>query len=184
MNLYIGDTHFGHANIIRFDGRPFKDVEEMDRELIRLWNETVSPDDTVRIDGDLAMSKAHSFSWYFSQLPGHKILITGNHDKELLRDKEARKFFDAIKVMDTVYEDGRKVVICHYPIIEWDGKLHGAWHIYGHIHNNIENGWDYIKTQDHMLNAGCMINGYKPVTFKELIVNNEKFKKEVKEKVG
>lgn len=28
MNLYIADTHFGHSNVIRFDGRPFKDVDD------------------------------------------------------------------------------------------------------------------------------------------------------------
>ena len=33
MNLYIADTHFGHANAIRFDNRPFADPEEMDAEI-------------------------------------------------------------------------------------------------------------------------------------------------------
>lgn len=27
MNLYIGDTHFGHRNVIGFDHRPFSSVE-------------------------------------------------------------------------------------------------------------------------------------------------------------
>ena len=29
MNLYTSDLHFGHANVIRFDHRPFLDVDEM-----------------------------------------------------------------------------------------------------------------------------------------------------------
>ena len=33
MNYYISDLHFGHANVIRHDNRPFADVEEMDRAL-------------------------------------------------------------------------------------------------------------------------------------------------------
>ena len=53
MLYFIGDPHFGHANIIRLCGRPFEDVESMDREMIRLWNARVRPEDTVWILGDL-----------------------------------------------------------------------------------------------------------------------------------
>ena len=29
-NFYISDLHLGHGNVIRFDGRPFGDVAEME----------------------------------------------------------------------------------------------------------------------------------------------------------
>ena len=35
-----------------------------------------------------------------------------------------------------------------------------------------------MKTKEHALNAGCMINNYAPVSFNELIRNNEAFKNE------
>ena len=37
--FFTGDLHFGHANVIAFDNRPFKTVEEMDAELIRRWKQ-------------------------------------------------------------------------------------------------------------------------------------------------
>lgn len=47
MIFYISDMHFGHKNVIKFDNRPFNDVDEMDAELIRLWNSKVSAGDHV-----------------------------------------------------------------------------------------------------------------------------------------
>ena len=52
MNYYISDLHIGHENILRFDNRPFADVNEMNNKLIENWNARVCSDDTVYILGD------------------------------------------------------------------------------------------------------------------------------------
>ena len=39
MIFYTSDLHLGHANVIRFDKRPFADVEEMDQYIITRWND-------------------------------------------------------------------------------------------------------------------------------------------------
>lgn len=51
-NFYISDLHIGHENILRFDNRPFADVNEMNNKLIENWNARVRSDDTVYILGD------------------------------------------------------------------------------------------------------------------------------------
>lgn len=43
----LSDTHFGHANVIKYDNRPFTNVKEMDNKMIENWNRTVKPDDTI-----------------------------------------------------------------------------------------------------------------------------------------
>ena len=45
--FFTADTHFGHANIIRYCGRPFADAAAMDGALIAIWNAAVAPGDTV-----------------------------------------------------------------------------------------------------------------------------------------
>ena len=50
---FTGDLHFGHENVLRFDGRPFSSVEEMDEELISRWNNKVGKGDIVYILGDM-----------------------------------------------------------------------------------------------------------------------------------
>ena len=51
---FTSDTHFGHENIIRYCGRPFRNAEEMNAELIRRWRETVPDDGIVFHLGDFA----------------------------------------------------------------------------------------------------------------------------------
>ena len=68
MNLYISDTHFGHKNVIKYDNRPFADVDEMDHCLIKLWNARVQSDDDVYIIGDFGCRNEKPAEWYLKQL--------------------------------------------------------------------------------------------------------------------
>lgn len=88
--FYISDTHFGHKNCIKFDNRPFETVEEMDQTLIDNWNKKVSDEDTVYIIGDFIYRSGNTFEWYLKQLKGKKILVSGNHDWQLLEDEKAK----------------------------------------------------------------------------------------------
>ena len=52
---FISDTHFSHTNIIKYAGRPFANVQEMDQALIDNWNSCVGVDDQVFFLGDLGL---------------------------------------------------------------------------------------------------------------------------------
>ena len=52
--FFISDTHFGHKNILKYEDRPFKNIEEMDVEMINRWNKKVSKEDKVYILGDFS----------------------------------------------------------------------------------------------------------------------------------
>ena len=178
MNLYTADLHFGHNNIIKHDHRPFFDTEEMDKCLIDLWNGRVYKDDTVYIIGDFCFKNGKPEEWYLKQLKGHKILIIGNHDTELFKNPTAMSYFEDVQQILTISDQDKRICLCHYPLAEWDGYYHGVWHIYGHIHNNKNEAYSVMKDKERALNAGCMINNYTPVSFKELYENNQRYKNE------
>ena len=53
MNYFFtSDLHLGHKNIIKYCNRPFSSLEEMNRIIIRRWNERVKVEDIVFVIGD------------------------------------------------------------------------------------------------------------------------------------
>lgn len=178
MIYYISDLHFGHRNVIGMDGRPFETIEEMDETLIRLWNERVTDEDDVYIVGDFAYRNGNTAVWYLRQLKGRKHLIIGNHDGNTLADTKAMAYFSAVEKMLKIEDNGRSVCLCHFPVAQWDGKRRGGYHVHGHLHIRRDEVYEFMSRFDRALNAGCMLNGYRPVTLEELMENNLRFRSE------
>lgn len=153
-------------------------MEEMWHVMMELWNVRVSNEDDVWIVGDFAYRADRPASYYLSRLNGHKHLIIGNHDGVTLKDEESVRHFESIDKMHHLMDGKNNIVLCHFPIAEWNRMHHGSYHIYGHIHNRKDDTYYFMKKRDRALNAGCMINGYMPVTFGELVENNIRFQTE------
>ncbi|MEE5990848.1 MAG: hydrolase [Lachnospiraceae bacterium] len=175
MKLYISDLHFGHANVINFDHRQFSDVDEMDRFLIDNWNARVQKNDDVYIVGDFAFRNGKDAVWYLDKLRGHKHLVIGNHDHHTLMNHQAMERFVTVDKIMHIKDGDKQIVLCHYPIAEWNGYFRGSWLIYGHIHGRRGKAYQFMKTEERALNAAACINNYMPCSFEELVRNNRIF---------
>lgn len=176
---YISDLHFGHSNIIHFDNRPFIDVKEMDQVLMENWNNSVDSKDTVYILGDFCWGKESEWIKLIPQLAGDKVLIRGNHDLKHMSSTLKNMFLD-IKDYKEIDDNGRKVVLCHYPMPCFKNHFYGWYHLYGHVHNSFEAQImehdkflmeELYGKQCQMYNVGCMMPymGYAPRTLDEII---------------
>ena len=169
MIFYTSDLHFGHKKVIEYDARPFADIVEMDEELIRRWNEKVSEEDTVYVLGDISWYKANKTWEIFKRLKGNIVLIRGNHDS----DKMIEGFKEVYDYKEI--EDGDiRVVLCHYPIMFYNGRHRGHVMLHGHVHNSVENEItkefrDRIEEKCKIFNVGCMLWNYEPVTLEEIL---------------
>ena len=174
---FISDTHFGHENVIKFSDRPFENLAEMEKALTENWNSRVTPDDDIYIVGDFAWRATHDhLIKTIRSLNGRKHLIMGNHDFRYLQFEDFREEFVEIEKSLEIKLEGERIVLCHYPIAEWHQQHRGSWHIHGHLHNRKNDTFLFLRNKEKALNAGVEINNFMPVTFEELIINNNKFK--------
>lgn len=140
MIYFTSDTHFGHANIIKYCGRPFASVKEMDEVLVQKWNDTVTSKDTVYHLGDIAMgdwaiSRANLF-----KLNGQIFYLTGNHHSYKFIPPSWQRLgagygWELIPARDPVPVN---ISLNHYAQRIWNKAHHGAIHLFGHSHGQLE----------------------------------------------
>jgi calcineurin-like phosphoesterase family protein len=174
MTYFTSDLHFGHENVIRHCNRPFASASEMDEALIQNWNETVTPKDEIYILGDLTMRPAKEAHGYLSRLSGRKYLIRGNHDRFLKQFAPYESDFAWIKDYHVLVVNGRRIVLFHFPVLEWDQSHRGAIHLYGHVHNSKVSGQRLAVLGDRAFNVGVDVNGFRPVSLDEILQRAEK----------
>ncbi len=168
----IGDTHFDHANIIKHVKRPFANVRLMNRALVRNWNNTVKPRDTVYFLGDWAFRRrgARAAKYWRRKLKGHVISIRGNHD----RGQKGIRFKD----FKVIRYQGYSFLLIHRPGLNDPGQnrkqkqkleeWHG-WVIHGHKHNNNMRRYPFINGRLKTINVGVELTNYKPVSLDYLL---------------
>lgn len=167
MKYYISDLHLFHNRILEKFNRPFSSVEEMHEMIINNWKNKVKTDDTVYILGDVGMYHPKEIGNILNNLPGHKILITGNHDFKNIHSGSYKKVFDKITSYLEIEDNGRNVILFHYPIEDWNGKYREYYHLHGHIHNNE----DSLSQKGRRFNVSAEVVDYTPVSLDELEQN-------------
>lgn len=114
--FFTADTHFGHANIIKFCNRPFSDVEEMDRCLMENWNARVRPSDTIHIIGDMFYHAKYDPEVMLKKLHGKKHLVQGNHDSSWFNKDPERyaRYFESVTALKRFSDGEHQIVACHF----------------------------------------------------------------------
>lgn len=182
MDYIISDLHFTHKNSIKFDKRPFESIQEMNKRLIKNWNNKVQPDDTVYVLGDMFYrAKNEEIEEITNQLNGGIIYIWGNHEKglksnqRLVRDK-FKETHTYLEMPYTFNQTKYRLVMNHYPIPMFNGHFgQHTIHFYGHVHTTEEqlltvyqqlmNFTNSNRKESHlMLNVGAMMSwmNYEP----------------------
>ncbi len=164
----FSDPHFDHKNIIRFAHRPFKNVEQMNKTILKNYNKKVKKDSLVYFLGDMTLrgdmtirkgpkGRAFWYNFWFNQLKGHIIYFKGNHDP--------KGFNETVIHVDNLY-----FKLSHFPRNRGDWV---GWMIHGHVHDK----WPFINYDYKTINVSVDVTGFKPVRLSDIIKAVKKYEK-------
>ena len=163
----VSDTHFGHAGVCRFTHgdtgvkiRPWTDPDEMDEDMVRMWNETVRPNDKVYHLGDVVINRKALKT--LSRLNGEKVLIKGNHD--IFRLEEYTPYFKDIRA----YHVMNGMILSHVPI-HTSGLERFGTNIHGHLHTNRVMSACGTKIDPSYFNVSVEQINFRPILFEDAI---------------
>lgn len=163
------DTHFNHANIIKYCNRPFSSVQEMNEALINNWNNVVSEGDTVYHLGDFALGDKSLIPNFLSRLNGYIYLIMGNHDNwDIMNNLWRHPRFISL-TWEQVIKVGKKTIIMnHFPFGSLPDPLSNnpIIQLHGHVHSTPDNPWLHF---DNQYDVGVDNNNFTPVNLYDLL---------------
>lgn len=153
---FTADLHAFHKNILKFQKErretmgitdDMSDTEAMEKHnewIVKMWNRTVNKHDHVYILGDVSFGTPEETRKFLERIHGQKHLIIGNHDKSC---KGLENYFESVsqikefpikKYQYDFLEENIYLVLCHFPMVAWNRRLHGAIHLHGHTHNTLD----------------------------------------------
>jgi calcineurin-like phosphoesterase family protein len=158
----------------------------MNEMLVKNWNETVAPDDTVVHCGDVALGPIRDSLKYISRLNGYKVLVIGNHDRNFRLGKRSGGLepqewdkeyldagFDEVHINYGAVLDGVMFAVSHFP---YDGDSHdgdrfenarlvddGTPLIHGHTHSH-GHPVSFSAKWTPQIHVGVDAHGYRPVS--------------------
>jgi len=178
-NVWLtSDSHYGHKNITRgistWEGggtlgtRDFQTLDEMNAAMVEGINKYVKSDDLLIHCGDWSFGGASKAQEFREKLNVEVIFGTyGNHDHNFINGKAQNPFSLSDHVLYLQFR-GKKMVVCHYPMISHHQHHKGSWLIHGHCHGSLKEGVPGKILDVGVDQAYKMFGEYRPFSFKEV----------------
>jgi calcineurin-like phosphoesterase family protein len=188
---FTSDWHVGHKNVLKFDQRPFKDLDEMHNILIKNFNHYVPKHGITFFLGDMGLCSRGLLKSVIDQLNGTKILVRGNHDGNINSMYNAG--FDVVLDKAQITIGKNIITMTHCPLNgvfredttnmngttpgeNWHKENKhknrfsindfGQFHLHGHIHAGPAN--DKKVIDGRQMDVGVPGNKYKPVSLSQI----------------
>lgn len=163
------DTHFNHANIIKYCNRPFSSIEEMNETIIANWNKVVSEDDMIYHLGDFVLGDKSLVPDFLERLNGYKEFLMGNHDNSnIMLEMCKQGLIENISWEDVIKVGKKTIILNHFPFgsLPDPATNYPIIQLHGHVHSTPDKPWNYF---DNQYDVGVDNNNFTPVNLAELL---------------
>ncbi len=196
--FFTSDLHYNHSSIVlgstrwidppypysrwpsekeRFDYasknhlRDFASVEDMNAALVQGINNTVGLEDVLFCLGDWSFGGIESIEALRSRIICRNIhLIFGNHDHHIEDpNKDLQSLFASVQYYKEITISKHPIILSHYAHRVWNMSHHGALHLYGHSHSNLEYAPHGRSMDVGIDNAFKLLGEYRPFSFREIL---------------
>ena len=184
---FTSDTHYSHTNLVsgvtrwrNKDGeipmnavREFPDIETMNDLMVDNINRNVDANDWLIHLGDWSFGGIEKVTEFREKINCKNIvLMIGNHDHHIQKEKSLQKLFTHVAYYEelsvTKKEGKQKLILCHYPIISWNGMREGTFMLHGHQHLKDESR--FCERGNRRMDIGlCGSPDFRPYHFEELV---------------
>ena len=194
--LFWGCLHWHHNpkwDIPIWKRRGFESVQEHDEALVLNWNSKASDKTIGFLLGDtmfgyggkdefvklmrrlkfrrlFVMSGNHNAGWKqtFEEVQDNTFYIGG----KIARETQGLPLKEVIFVPNYLeaYINGQPIVMCHYPVLSWNGAGKGSWMLFSHVHGSLVNselGRMYLKDGGYNLEVSVEATKF-PLTYGEI----------------
>lgn len=189
--FFSSDLHIGHANVIEYSNRPFRDIEHMYRVLLNNFNSTIPKGGVCYFLGDMGFNSS-MLKKFLSELHMTKILVAGNHDSGY--NSMYNSGFDAVMHGAVMQIAGERVTMSHCPLqgvfredttnmrghtpgenwhkekknAKYSFTDEGQFHISGHLHSGPNNKNGTKAKLDRQYDIGVDGNNFYPVSISKI----------------
>lgn len=175
---FVADLHHGHPKIVDICNRPISHEDHDEWLLKEVFNKYIQKKHEVYILGDVSLAKRKDAEKWVARMNGNKHLITGNHDKSVDKLGNWNEITQIKDFTFSRYGLNIHIVLCHFPLASWNRKIHGAWHLYGHVHGRFQNtGLSWDCGIDNKRNEFGIFGWLRPINLYEVVqIMNERQK--------
>ena len=172
MIYFTSDFHFAHDRDFIYAARGFKNIEEMNKEIVERMNFFIKPEDDLYILGDIMLKDNERGMELLDQINGWFHIIRGNHDTDTrmqLYENHPR----VVEVCDAKYLrwESYHFFLSHYPCLTGNLQKEMLKQMTLNLHGHTHDTDPFFNDLFYCYNVGVDAHNCYPVLINQIIID-------------